>query len=437
MRVVYLIGLMMLLTISAAAEAQTRLTVTRGTVSALPIAITPFLAENSASTLLADDIRDVVENDLQGSGLFRSIDPLAFIQNLRGVDAIPQFASWRQIDAQAIVTASISRIGDQVTVKMRLWDVPTGRQFAGKSFSANVDNWRRLAHKIADEVYLRLTGEGPYFDTRIVYVAESGNWKRKTKQLAIMDQDGANHKVLTSGKHMVLTPRFDKNAQRIIYFAYQGKKPRVFLYDLETGREQSLGSFQGMSFSPRFSYSGDEAVMSVSTNGNSEIYILDLITRKARRITNNSAIDTSPSFSPDDRKIVFNSDRGGSQQLYVMNRDGSNVERISFGKGSYATPVWSPRGDLIAFTKMTGGKFHIGVMKPDGSDERLLTESYLDEGPTWAPNGRVIMFARKTRSSGNTPGRTQLYTIDLTGRNLKPVRTPGEGSDPAWSPLLP
>ena len=418
-------------------SAQTQLTVTKGQVGSLPIAITNFEIKTGASYQLATDLRNVVEADLTGSGLFRSLNAKAFIQNLSGVEAIPEFASWRQIGAQAIVTASVSQIGDNITVQMRLWDVPTSKQFAGKSFSASTKSWRRLAHKMADEVYTRMTGEGPYFDTRIVYIAESGTWKNKKKQLAIMDQDGANHKFLTSGRNLVLTPRFDKQAQRIIYFAYHNKKPRVYLYDLETGREELLGNFTGMSFAPRFSHDGRKAVMSVSKNGNSDIHILDIATRRSKRITSGGAIDTSPSFSPDDRQIVFNSDRGGSQQLYTMNADGSNVKRISFGKGSYATPVWSPRGDLIAFTKMTGGKFHIGVMKPDGSRERLLTTSYLDEGPTWAPNGRVIMFARKAPNSNSREGRTQLYSVDLTGRNEKRINTPLQASDPAWSPLLP
>ncbi len=408
-------------------------TVDRGTFEPLPIAIGAFDGPKD----LAEDIRKVVEDDLVRSGLFRSLSRRAFLEDVKGVAAIPEFANWRQIDAQALLVGTVKATGDAISVEFRLWDVFKGQQAAGKSFSASRQGWRRVAHLVADEVYSRLTGEGPYFDSRIVYIAESGgNYKRPKKQLAIMDQDGANHRYLTSGNTLVLTPRFDPTSQRIIYMAYYNKKPSVYIYNLATGEEELLGNFPGMSFAPRFSPDGKYAIMSISRDGNSDIYEMDLSTRQVERLTDDYNIDTSPSYSPDSKRVVFNSDRGGSQQLYVMNRNGSGVKRISFGKGSYATPVWSPRGDFIAFTKMHRGKFYIGVMEPDGSGERLLTESYLDEGPTWSPNGRVIIFARKEPNYRGKKGRTLLYSVDLTGYNERRVVTPIEASDPAWSPLL-
>ncbi len=298
-------------------------------------------------------------------------------------------------------------------------------------------NWRRIAHLISDEIYSRLTGESGYFDTRVVYVAESGPPKARVKRLAIMDQDGENHKFLTDGSKLVLTPRFSPDSQDILYMSFAGKTPRVHLRDLQTGREEVLGRFEGMSFAPRFNHNGSRIVMSIARDGNSEIFEMDIRSREMRRLTDNPGIDTSPSYSPDGDRIVFNSDRGGSQQLYTMNANGGNVQRISFGEGRYGTPVWSPRGDLIAFTKMAGGQFYIGVMRPDGSGERTISSSYLEEGPTWAPNGRVIMFTRQGRSSRSRAGISRLYTIDVTGWNLREVITPMDASDPAWSPLLP
>lgn len=419
-----------------AAQALLRLDITEGTLSPLPIAITSFKAEDGQSKL-AQNIVAVIQSDLEGSGLFEAIDRRAFIQSLSGVDAVPQFSDWRKINAQALVTGTLTiEKGDMIQAKFRLWDVPSGKQSVGKAFSSPQGNWRRMAHLIADEIYTRLTGESAYFDSRVVYVAESGDQRRRTKRLAVMDQDGANHVYLTSGKTLVLTPRFDRLSQRIIYLAYYNNKPNVYLYDLETGREDLLGRFPGMSFAPRFSPDGDSVVMSIARDGNSDIYVMDLKSRRLERVTNHFAIDTSPSFSPDGSQIVFNSDRAGSQQLYVMQRDGKNAKRISFGSGSYATPVWSPRGDYIAFTKMHRGKFHIGVMKPDGSGERLLTESYLDEGPTWSPNGRVILFSRQAQGRGSQSGEFSLHSIDITGYNEREIPTPQAGSDPAWSPLL-
>jgi TolB protein len=431
-----LILIVFLLFSSHNAVAQTNLLVSRGGVSAMPIAITQLQTPQPADSAVANDIRGVIEDDLVNTGLFRSINPQAFIDTQTGIQAIPQFPSWKQIEAQAVTMGTVTSTGSTVSVQVRLWDVATNQQFAGKSFSAPRNNWRRIAHMVADEIYTRLAGEGPYFDTRIVYIAESGGIRSRSKRLAIMDQDSANHQYLTSGSSMVLTPRFDKQSQRIIYMAYYGRTPSVYLYNLETGHEEMLGKFPGMSFAPRFSPDGRKAIMSVSNRGNIDIVELDLASRSTRRVTAGGGIDTSPSYAPDMRQIVFNSDRGGSQQLYVMEADGSNIRRISFGKGRYGSPEWSPRGDLIAFTKMSGGKFFIGVMKPDGSGERLLTESYLDEGPTWAPNGRVIMFSRKNPNRGEQLGETFLYSVDLTGRNLRRVKTPMEGSDPAWSPLL-
>jgi TolB protein len=308
----------------------------------------------------------------------------------------------------------------------------------GLAYFTVPQNWRRVAHIIADQIYKRITGEDGYFDTRIVYVSEVGPQNRRIKRLAIMDQDGASHRFLTDGAALVLTPRFSPTTQDITYLSYFNGQPRVYIFNIDTGQQEVLGDFPGMTFAPRFSPDGNSVVMSLSTDGNSEIYSMDLRTRLVKRLTNHPAIDTSPSMSPDGRQVVFNSDRGGAQQLYVMDSDGRDVRRISFGKGRYATPVWSPRGDLIAFTKILDGTFYIGVMRTDGSGERLLSQSFLDEGPTWAPNGRVLMFFRQTPSTADGKGATsRLHLIDLTGYNLREVVTPADGSDPAWSPLIP
>lgn len=411
-----------------------RIDITKGNVEPMPIAL-PDLS----GTQVGKDIMNVVSADLERSGLFRPINPSSFIEQITAQTSVPRFADWRQINAQALVTGTTtSEGGDKVRVTFRLWDVYGEQQIAGKEYNTFQGNWRRIAHIIADEIYSRLTGEKGYFDSRVVYVSESGPDLKRVKRLAIMDQDGENHKFLTDGQYLVLTPRFSPNSQEILYMSYAGKEPRVFLRDLQTGREESLGSFEGMSFAPRFSADGNSIIMSIAKGGSTQIYKMDLRSRNLVKLTSGSGtIDTSPSYSPDGAQIVFNSDRGGSQQLYVMNADGSNVHRISFGDGKYGTPVWSPRGDLIAFTKMSGGKFSIGVMRTDGSGERLITESYLDEGPSWSPNGRVITFHRQARASGGKAGAIHLFTVDVTGYNLRQVVTPQEASDPAWSPLLP
>lgn len=422
---------LLLLLAPAPASAELRIDITRGKVEPMPIAIPAFAGGGGEEGKVGSDLAQVISADLGSSGLFRPLDPRSFIQNVAAGEG-PRFGDWRQINAQALVTGSVHTQGDgRFRVEFRLWDVFAEQQLAGFAYTTTRQNWRRIAHIIADEIYKRITGEDGYFDTRIVYIAESGPAQKRVKRLAIMDQDGANHQYLTDGKALVLTPRFSPSAQEITYLSYASGTPRVYLLNIESGQQQSIGDFPGMTFAPRFAPDGKRVFLSRAENGATNIFALDLRSRRMSRLTNGSSIDTTPSASPDGSKIVFNSDRGGSQQLYVMTSDGGDIRRISFGAGKYGTPVWSPRGDLIAFTKIEGGSFYIGVMRPDGSGERLLTQDFLVEGPTWAPNGRVLMYFRQGRGSG-----PRLATIDLTGGNQREVTTPGDASDPAWSPLL-
>ena len=421
------------------AHAVLKIDITSGTVDPLPIAVTEFSSDDARASRIGVDIARVVTANLERSGLFRAIEPGAFIQTPAALRVRPRFGDWRIIAAEALVTGRTEIGADgRLRVEFRLWDVFAEQQMVGFAYFTTPANWRRIAHVVSDAVYQRLTGEKGYFDTRVVYIAESGPPTRRVKRLAIMDQDGQHHRFLTDGRYLVLTPRFSPTAQEITYLSYFRDRPRVFILNIDTGQQEVLGDFPGMTFAPRFSPDGNRVIMSLATSGNSEVYTMDIRTRLIERLTNHPAIDTSPSYSPDGNFVVFNSDRGGSQQLYVMEANGSNVRRISFGKGRYATPVWSPRGDLIAFTKMHGGRFFIGVMRQDGTGERLLTESFLDEGPTWAPNGRVMMFFRQAPTTRTGKGgETRLWSIDLTGYNERPVLTPTHASDPAWSPLSP
>ena len=419
---------------AAPAHAQLTIDMTRPTFEPVPIAIVDFAGDRVGA-----DIANVVRNDLQNSGLFRSIPPSSFIQRDVNAGTPPRFPDWRQIGAAGVVVGQVSQAGGNIKVDFRLWDVVVGNQAAGLSFTSQPANWRRLAHIIADAIYKRVTGEEGYFDTRIAYVAESGPGNARVKRIAIMDQDGANNRYITDGRTIAITPRFSPTLQEIVYMAYAEDRspPRVYLQNVDSNRRELLGNFPGMSFAPRFSPDGTKVVMSISENGQSDIYEMDVRGRALRRLTNTPAIDTSPCYSNDGTQIVFNSDRGGAQQLYVMSAGGGGERRISFGDGRYATPVWSPRGDWIAFTKITGGSFGIGVMRPDGGGERMLASGFLVEGPTWAPNGRVLAFFRQQPSSAGRAGSVTLHQVDITGRFERQIPTPGDASDPAWSPLIP
>ncbi|MEI7606762.1 MAG: Tol-Pal system beta propeller repeat protein TolB [Rhodospirillaceae bacterium] len=427
-----------LIAAASPARAELHIEITRGVVEPMPIAVTPFHGAGGAEAQMGQSIAKVVSDDLERSGLFRPLDSAAFIQNPAALQALPRFADWRLLKTQALVTGAVTREGDgRLRVEFRLWDVVVEQQMTGLAFFASPDTWRRIAHKVADAVYKRITGEEGYFDTRIVYIAETGAATKRIKRLAIMDQDGENHMFLTNDATLVLTPRFSPSNQEITYLSYYGGKPRVYLFNIESGRQEVVGDFPGMTFAPRFSPDGGSVIMSLSTGAASNIYSLDLRTRRQFQLTSGPQIDTSPSYSPDGKRIAFESDRGGTQQIYVMNADGSGVQRISFGQGRYGGPVWSPRGDLIAFTRLAGGQFGIGVIRPDGTGERILVEAHHAEGPTWAPNGRVLMYFKEA-STGDGRGRvSRLYSVNLGGTNERRVPTPVDGSDPAWSPLIP
>ena len=418
----------------------------RGNLNPLPIAVSPLFSDdntkkNGKQELGLDDIGSeishIIENNLLRSGLFNPLDRKAFLQKPDIAHLKPRFEDWALIKSQALITGKVSLQNEKLKIEFRLWDVLAGREMVALAFTTVPSNWRRVGHIITDKVYERLTGERGYFDTRIIYVSEKGPKIKRIKRLAIMDQDGFNTKYLTLGNELVLTPRFNPTNQMVTYLSYFKNLPRVYLLDIETGLQEVVGDFPGMTFAPRFSPDGKKIIMSFAKDGNSEIYTMDLENRIVEKITNHPSIDTSPSFSPNGKYIAFNSDRSGYQQIYTMKSNGKGVKRISFGKGLYGTPVWSPRGDLIAFTKLHKGKFYIGVMRTDGTGERLLTENYYQEAPSWSPNGRVLIFYRETKTDSEGKGfSAKLWSIDLTGYNERLVETETDASDPSWSSLL-
>lgn len=429
--------LLLALLFPATAHADLKVRLDRGKVEPMPISISPFSTAPGGDTTYARQIPEIITKNLEGSGLFRAVNPQAFVQNADSVQTDgPRFSEWRAAAGQALVTGHVTKGSDGAArVEFRLWDVFGEKLLTGTAYTTTPDNWRRIAHIISDQIYKNLTGEDGYFDSRIVYIAESGSYTKRIKRLAIMDQDGANHKYLTDGRTIVLTPRFSPTEQKITYMEFTNRGAKVYLYDLATGNRQILGNFQGLTFAPRFSPDGKKVIMSQAIGGNTDIYELDLRSNRKRRLTENAAIDTAPSYSPDGNQITFESDRGGTQQIYVMDIGSQTPKRITFGDGRYANPVWSPRGDLIAFTRMYKGKFYIGVIRPDGSGERLITTAYHVEGPSWSPNGRVLTYFKEQVTGGGNSRQANIYTVDITGFNERILKTLQGGSDPAWSPL--
>ncbi len=424
--------------------------ITRGNLDPLPISVSPFFTDETSKEKIKKnldidnlglEISKVIENNLRKTGLFDTLDKESFLQKPDIAHLKPRFEDWALIKSQVLITGKVSskiiNEKDYIKIEFKLWDVLGAKMVDGFSLTTVPTNWRRVGHKISDKVYQRLTGESGYFDTRIIYVSEEGPKTQRVKKLAIMDQDGFNTKYLTLGNELVLTPRFNPTNQMVTYLSYFRNMPRVYLLNIETGKQEVVGDFPGMTFAPRFSPDGKKIIMSLAKDGNSEIWVRNLETNIQEKLTDHPSIDTSPSYSPDGKYITFNSDRSGYQQIYIMKSDGSKVKRISFGKGIYGTPVWSPRGDLIAFTKLHKGKFFIGVMRTDGTGERLLTENFYQEAPSWSPNGRIIIFYRETKTDDKGEGfSAKLWSIDLTGYNERLVSTETDASDPSWSSLL-
>jgi TolB protein len=422
-------------TASYAQSGPLRIEITDGVIEPLPFAVPDFVAENGEAGEYAANISRVIASDLAGTGLFREISADAFISSVSSFDAAIAYPDWKAINAQALITGAVSASGDRIVVKFRLYDVFSGQPLGeGLQFAGTPSSWRRMAHKVADAAYSRITGEGGYFDSRVVFVSESGPKNNRAKRLGVMDYDGAGLQYLTDSSSIVLAPRFSPNGDRVLFTSYSSGFPEIYVMDIGSLQTRNLGQVPGtMTFAPRFAPNGRTVVFSLEQGGNTDIYTVDTESGQLNQLTNAPSIETAPSFSPDGSQIVFESDRSGTQQLYIMAAGGGEPQRLSNGAGRYGTPVWSPRGDLIAFTKQNEGRFHIGVMRTDGSEERLLTASFLDEGPTWAPNGRVLMF---TRQGAGAEGQPALYSVDVSGRNLRQVTTEGPASDPAWSPLL-
>ena len=440
LRIYFLICLVVVKLFSGIASSQTtRIEITDGQVARIPIAIADFTGPDGTTTPEGRQISKIISDDLQNSGLFAPVDSAAFINPPSSPDITPDFANWSPLGVEGLLVGSAYLDSENtLQLEFKLWDAVTQKALTEGGGSADEAGLRRIAHKVADFVYVEFTGDKKYFDTKIVYISESGPQNKRAKRLAIMDQDGHNHRFLTSGRDLVLTPRFSPTAHEIAYLNYFNDEPNIYLFEIATGRTEKLGSFPGMTFAPRFHPDGNKLIMSLAKDGSTNIFEMDLLSRATRQLTNTIHIDTAPSYSPDGEKIVFESDRdGGRQQLFVMDSDGRDAKRISYNKGRYATPVWSPRGDVIAFTKMEDGEFFIGIMRTDGTAERLLARGFLVEAPTWAPNGRVLMYYKQDRfNEDGSGGKTRLFKVDITGFNESIINTPADASDPAWSPLL-
>ncbi|PZT90442.1 MAG: Tol-Pal system protein TolB [Citromicrobium sp.] len=394
---------------------------------------TPTPANANGTEALGADLARVITADLRNNGLFKPTGPDSLPKPTFANITAPEWGTWSNRGAEMLVHGYVrARSDNRLTVGCYLYDMALQSRLVSEGWVVAPADWRRAAHKCADLIYSRLTGESPFFDSRIAYIAETGPKDNRTKRLAIMDSDGANHRFITTGRSTALTPRYSPDYSKLVYLSYVDGNPRIYVYDIGTGNQTLITQSANPTFAPRWSPDGRYILYSMAVGGNTDIYRVSASGGESRRLTDTAGIDIGGSYSPDGSQIVFESDRSGSQQIYIMNADGSNQRRLSFFGGRAATPEWSPRGDQIAFTHIAGN-FNVAVMSPNGRGLRTLTSGWQDEAPTWAPNGRIVQFFRTERNTG----ATSLWQVDLTGENERRLPTPVDASDPAWGPILP
>lgn len=435
-----ILGLFMFLCVTVMpAHAELKVDIIAGAVEPISVAVQKIETVGNVSSADAKMIRDVVDADLKSTGLFRIVSRDALPEFVAMGD-LPDFQLWAAVKAQVLVQAKLSaESGDKYNLEFYVWDVNAKEQIEAQSLVASKKSARRLAHIMADAIYERLTGEVGYFDTQIVFIAETGPVHDRTKRMAIMDQDGYGLRYLSDKKTFVMSPHFSPNMQTIVFLSYRDDDPMVWTLDLETGEQRRLGQFGGMNFAPRFSPDGTKIALSLVKNGITHIYEYDIETKTLRQLTFGNSLNTSPSYSPDGKKMAFNSDRSGKQQIYVLDLETGAVERITYGAGRYATPAWSPDGKFIAFTKMADDTFYIGIMDPRGRNEKILAGGWYMEAPSWAPGSRRVVYYETEKALDGIERISHIRSVDITGQNIYEIELPDDinGVEPTWSPKLP
>ena len=417
------------------AHAELKIDIVAGNFSPVPIAIQKFEAKD---TKLANTLRQVVENDLKSTGLFRIINPAAHPQMLK-MDKMPEFDDWAAINTQVLVQGKLTKTKDgKYRLQFYVWDIKGKEQIEAQILVAPKKSSRRLAHIMADAIYERLIGESGYFDTQIVMTTETGEMQNRNKRLAIIDSDGYGFRYISDGETMVMSPHFSPNMQTIVFLSYRNDDPMVWSLDMNTGTQKRLGRFGGMTFAPRFSPDGSRVALSLVKGGTTNLYEFNTKTNELRQLTFGDYIDTSPSYSPSGQKMAFNSNRSGSQQIHILDLNDLTEKRITFGSGRYATPAWSPDGNYIAFTKISDDTFFVGIMSPKGKNEKVLAGGWFMEAPSWAPNSRRIIYY-ETEKIDDEERESHIRSVDIMGQNTYDIKLPDgvNGLEPTWSPKLP
>lgn len=416
------------------------------------ILIYGFDEANSYVSKDASKIVEQIRENLTSTALFDVISHQDYIKlfNIKNkssfnisrsnlsINTVPDFNKYASVGIDALLIADVgfNASESKLELKVRLWDILDERQMFGKYYLTGQDRYKKMSNMISNKVFESITGEkSGHFDSQIAYIAESGNPRKRVKRIALMDFDGGNFRYLTDGEDLVLTPSFSKNPGELFFLRYFKNRPQIFYLDIEKKIISKLSKIKKTTFAPYAHPQNPNLLLFsiIDSRGASNIYEMNRYSDRITKLTRGRAINTTPSYSPDGKKIIFSSDRSGTEKIYVMNYDGSNTKKISNGRGSYSKPIWSPDGSLIAFTRVSKNRFYIGVMTPDGKNERVITSAYLVEGARWSPNGRYLIYSKKTSpyGKGSIP---KIYIMDIVTGYERMLPTPdSEGAtDPDW-----
>lgn len=404
------------------AAAQFRVEVSGVGLTQYPFSVVRFRGNDAVS----EDLASIVRADLERSGQFLFVSPVSGMQD---ETSRPELFAWRESGADSLLTGSITRLADgRLDVRFRLWDVVRGQDLGGLSYPVRAQDLRLVAHRIADHVYEKITGEKGVFSTRIAYVTKAG--PRYT--LWVADADGQNARAALTSPEPIISPSWAPGGLQLAYVSFEARKPVIYAHDVASGKRRLLANFKGSNSAPTWSPDGRQLVATLSLSGNSQIYAMDVNGGPPRRLTQTASIDTEPVFSADGRLIYFVSDRGGSPQIYRMGTQGDNAERVTF-EGSYnISPAPSPDGRWLAFIARVDGAFRLHLMDVSSGSVTALTDSAADENPSFSPNSRMIIYATRDR------GQEALMTTSLDGRvKTRLAGAPGDIREPEWGPFLP